>query len=171
MELTIFTIGHSNYTLEYFVELLKKFNIERLVDVRSIPSSKYIPHFNSAELSYRIENEGIEYFWLGDKLGGFRKDLLNEHGMRDDERFDLDEKYREGIEKLLRLATNRITAIMCSEEDPLKCHRHDIIAQTLINKRIPVCEEFDKIDVKHIRGSGTIENAREITGGNQMLLF
>lgn len=171
MELTIYTIGHSNYTVEFFVEQLKKHGIDRLVDVRSIPSSKYIPHFNRPELAYKVEDEGIEYIWLGDKLGGFRKDLQNEHGMRDDKKFDADEKYREGIEKLLRLASNRTVAIMCSEEDPLKCHRHDIIAQTLINKRIPVCEEFDRIDVKHIRGNGEIEDARVITGGNQMLLF
>ena len=171
MELTIYTIGHSNNTFEHLVELLRKNGIERLVDVRSVPSSRYNPQFNSAEFSYNIENEGIEYFWLGDKLGGFRKDLQNELGMRCDDKFDKDEKYRAGIEKLLRLASKRTTAMMCSEEDPRKCHRHEIIAQTLIHKTIPECDDFEKIVVLHIRSGGSIEDAREIEVAYQPSLF
>jgi uncharacterized protein (DUF488 family) len=171
MELQIYTIGHSNNTFEHLVELLRQNGVERLVDVRSVPSSKYSPQFNRAEFSFKIESEGIEYFWLGDKLGGFRKELQNELGMRCDDKFDEDEKYREGIAELLKLARKRTTAVMCSEEDPRKCHRHEIIAQTLLRRSIPECAEFEKIEVLHIRSDGKIESAGDIEVAFQPSLF
>ena len=66
----IFTIGHSNHAIEDFVALLKRFEIQVVVDVRSEPYSKYSPQFNARTLEGLLEREEIRYLFLGRELGG-----------------------------------------------------------------------------------------------------
>ncbi len=57
---TIYTIGHSNRSIEEFIRHLKKFKIEVIVDVRRFPSSKF-DHFRQENLRMALQNNGIEY--------------------------------------------------------------------------------------------------------------
>ncbi len=57
----LYTIGHSNVSLEHFIEALKKYNINILCDIRIIPYSSYVPHFNKDVLSTSLKKEGIIY--------------------------------------------------------------------------------------------------------------
>ena len=66
----IFTIGHSVIPPQRFIEILKTAGIETLVDVRSTPYSRRVPHANRENLQPTITREGIEYLYLGDYLGG-----------------------------------------------------------------------------------------------------
>jgi uncharacterized protein (DUF488 family) len=127
--LSLSTIGHSTRSLDEFIEILKSFRIEILVDVRSFPGSRRYPHFNREALKASLGASGIDYIHLPE-LGGRRKplpDSLNMTWRNESFRGYADymetDEFRAGIERLLNLARDRRTAIMCSEAVWWRCHR------------------------------------------------
>jgi uncharacterized protein (DUF488 family) len=78
---TIFSIGHSNRSIQAFIELLRQHNIQILIDVRSSPYSRYVPHFNSTALAPAVERADIKYMFMGKDLGGRpeREDFYDEN--------------------------------------------------------------------------------------------
>lgn len=135
-KIIIYTIGHSNIRLEEFLNVLKAKKIKTLIDVRSIPFSKYAFQFNKENIGQALKSEGIEYVYLGDFLGG--KSIIKEGG----------------VLKLMNIAEKSLTAIMCAEENPYQCHRNKKIVQPflpLLLKR--------GIRVVHIRKEGEEEKA------------
>lgn len=150
----IYTIGHSDLTIETFVELLKKNDIQALVDVRSYPYSKYASQFNKEDFQRSVENNGIEYIYLGNLLGG-KPDDLNLHNRLnsiDYDKLEHSQKYTEGIKQLEELAAHRTIAIMCSEGNYKECHRYKLITKTL---------EKNNIEVMHILPSGKVEHTTQ----------
>ena len=117
--LTIWTIGYSGRTKEAFLKLLKDYGIEIVVDVRHFPTSKN-PDFRREALEAWLPENGIRYVWLGDLLGGYRRGGY--------ERYMGTPAFREGIEKLLQIAREGRTCIMCMERNPKYCHRRFIAA-------------------------------------------
>ncbi len=163
MALVIYTIGHGNLAIEEFIALLDQHKIEALIDVRSAPYSKYVPHFNQKPLHAALHAAGIKYSYAGEKLGGRPKDPALYRGgavsAEDADRHDfLDivdyrllaetDTYKEGIVRLLEIAGQYRTAIMCSEENPDMCHRKKLIQRTLLARGVSVL---------HIRKTGKIE--------------
>ena len=76
----IYTVGHSNHTIDHFLLLLRRHGISAIGDVRSIPYSRFAPHFNRRDLSVALRTAGITYVFLGRELGGLTDDpecLLN----------------------------------------------------------------------------------------------
>ncbi|TRZ92389.1 MAG: DUF488 domain-containing protein [Methanosarcinales archaeon] len=148
----IYTVGHSNIDLGRFLNMLN--GIEILVDARSEPYSKYVPQFNSDILKKQLEKAGIEYIfmkndYIGNIIGGRPKDGdCYENGEVVYERIRKKKWYKEGISTLIELAHKKKIAIMCSEEDPYKCHRHNLIAQSLLRSGVIVY---------HIRSEGIKE--------------
>lgn len=114
----IFTLGTSTRTREEFLDVLAAWGIRRVCDVRSFPSSRRFPHFSRETLSASLEDNGIEYLWMGELLGGYRKGGYQAH-METAE-------FREGIEALERAAAESPTAVVCAELLPWKCHRRFI---------------------------------------------
>jgi len=140
----IFTIGHSNLSLDAFVELLKKQGISIVVDVRSQPFSSYNPQFDQANLANHLELNSIKYKFLGDKLGGYpkyKKPSIS-HPLKSEP-----DKYQQGISELIQIAERERIAIMCSEGDFRECHRYYLISKTLV---------LQGIEVKHIQGDGSL---------------
>ncbi|MGQ9506479.1 MAG: DUF488 domain-containing protein [Candidatus Bathycorpusculaceae bacterium] len=117
MQTTIWTIGHSNRSIEKFLELLNEHKIQVLVDVRSFPTSK-IEHFKRESMEKWLPQNGIEYVWLGKELGGYRRCGYKKH-MRT-------KIFREGIRRLLEIAQDKRACIMCMEVNPKYCHRRFI---------------------------------------------
>lgn len=72
----IYTIGHSNRTLEEFLGALQSHGIEQVVDVRRWPTSRKHPHFSREALDRSLRAAGIAYLWMGDSLGGHRRECL-----------------------------------------------------------------------------------------------
>lgn len=70
----IYTIGHSSHTSDYFLHLLRKFNINSVVDIRSVPFSKYVPHFNKAEIKNFLNLNHIYYIYMGREFGILQED-------------------------------------------------------------------------------------------------
>ena len=113
----IYTIGHSNRSIEEFVSLLKKHGITCLVDVRRFPTSKF-EHFKKEKLASRLARANVRYVYLGNLLGGFRQGGYEE--------FMKSEEFRAGLKKVVSLARKERLAIMCSELLWFKCHRRFI---------------------------------------------
>jgi len=125
----IWTIGHSTRTLEHFVEMLRSFNIELLVDIRSFPGSRRVPQFNKENLEQSMPENGIDYMHLK-LLGGRRpvhKDSKNTGWKHPAFRGYADymetADFKKGIEELESVATKQRTAYMCSEAVWWSCHR------------------------------------------------
>jgi len=118
-KLRIWTIGHSNRSVEAFLELLREHSIQVLADIRSFPTSK-IEYFRREEMERWLPENGVEYVWLGKELGGYRKGGYKRH-MRT-------KLFREGVKKLLEIAKQKRTCIMCMEKNPKYCHRRFISA-------------------------------------------
>ena len=147
---SIWTIGHSTLSIEDFIDKLKSFDIEVLVDVRSFPGSRRYPHFNQGNVRASLIAVGISYEHLRE-LGGRRRarpDSLNVAWRNESFRGYADymetEGFREGIQRLLAIAGKQRVAIMCSEAVGWRCHR-GMISDYL---------KASGIDVIHIMGSG-----------------
>lgn len=127
--LTLWTIGHSNRTIEQFLELLTAQKIQLLADVRRFPGSRRLPHFNQENLSPSLAAAGIDYAHFPE-LGGRRKALAHSpnnawrnEAFRGYADFMMTEEFRHGIDRLLKLAHEKPTAIMCAEALWWQCHR------------------------------------------------
>jgi uncharacterized protein (DUF488 family) len=137
MDTTIYTIGHSTHPLDEFLNILHVFGIELVVDVRTIPGSRYNPQFNETDLKRELEQHNIEYIHLKE-LGGLRHTTktsintawknLSFRGFAD---YIQTEEFQTGIEKLISLAQKKQTVIMCAEAVPWRCHR-SLIGDTLL---------------------------------------
>ncbi|MBO3841933.1 MAG: DUF488 domain-containing protein [Candidatus Brockarchaeota archaeon] len=126
--LTVWTIGHGSLSKDFFLSLLKKHGINLLVDVRRFPTSR-LEHFRMESLEKWLPEEGVEYLWLGEELGGYRRGGYEKHMETS--------LFREGVEKLLDLARGGRVCIMCLETDPKYCHRM-FIAQYLRKKGVRI---------------------------------
>lgn len=156
----LYTIGHGNHNFNQFIQLLEDNGIMVLVDVRTAPYSRYNPQFNKEELERVLPNYWMEYVYAGKYLGGRPSDpgLYKSRFLPDDDVDYLHEvDYKEimkrewfikAIERLVEMADEQTSVIMCSEEDPASCHRHHLIAKYLIVKH-------PEVDVYHIRGDGS----------------
>ena len=125
----LWTVGHSNRTLEQFIELLTAQRIQLLADVRRFPGSRRLPHFNQENLSKSLAGVGIDYVHFPE-LGGRRKALPNSpnnawrnEAFRGYADFMMTPEFRAGIDRLLKSAREKRTAIMCAEALWWQCHR------------------------------------------------
>ncbi len=161
---TIYSVGHSNQPRDAFIALLQRHGIQSLVDVRSAPYSRYVPHFNRPELEYVVERAGMRYLYLGDELGG--RPPGDE--FYDDEGYVLYYRaarapfFLHGLERLTDEGALYRTAVMCSEEDPTNCHRRLLIARVL---------EERGVSVLHIRGDDRIQTADDFRHDQQLSLW
>jgi len=108
----IYTIGHSTISLVDFMTLVEFWGLQAVVDVRSKPYSQYNPHFNKEVLMGTFHRKCIDYYWRGKTLGGLCKTSIKDENFLADIKFVAD-LAKKGLK----------TAIMCSESQPLKCHR------------------------------------------------
>jgi uncharacterized protein (DUF488 family) len=147
----LFTIGHSNQAFESLVGNLRAYTIESVVDVRSQPVSRYTPHFDRGELTWRLQEAGIRYAFMGDVLGGrpAGAEYYDEDGHVRYDLWSASDAFRAGIRQLRQAAPRRRVALLCSEEDPEACHRHLLIARVLTNDGWPGAR------IVHIRGDGS----------------
>jgi uncharacterized protein (DUF488 family) len=161
------TIGHSNHPIGKFILLLNDHGIGRLVDVRTTPYSRHNPQFNKENLQHVLVGRDIEYVYAGTNLGGRPCDpscYIHNRIPTKVTNYLYEVNYPEvmkrpwfieGILGLLELASQRTTAIMCSEEDPALCHRHHLIARYLM-------DEYPEVRILHIRGDSSVINAKSI---------
>ena len=145
-----FTIGHSNHTPDKFAGLLTQYGIETLVDVRSHPYSRHAPHFNARAMEATLSRIGIRRVFLGWQLGGRPAGgkFYDAKGRVDYALLSRSLAFREGISKLEAEIQVHTVALLCSEENPVRCHRRLLVGRAL--------EERGFI-LRHIRGDGSIQ--------------
>lgn len=137
--MTIYTIGHSNHSIQTFLGFLHRFDIKLLVDVRSNPYSKYHPQFTYDVFKMHLNNENFTYQYSGDKIGGIYpgNDLQFIDGGVDYSKVECLQTFVDGIDHLIQLS-NEYTdlVIMCAEKDPYYCHRFVLISHALSKKGV-----------------------------------
>jgi uncharacterized protein (DUF488 family) len=141
----IFTIGHSTHPIDEFIRILRAHGIRQLVDVRTIPRSRRNPQFSRENLPGSLQAAGIVYQHMPG-LGGLRhprRDSINtgwrNAGFRGFADYMQTPEFHESLGKLMELALEAPTAIMCAEAVPWRCHR-SLIADALVAREIPVRE-------------------------------
>ncbi len=155
MTAPIYTIGHSNHTWDTFAALLRQHGIRVLADVRSNPVSRFAPFASKRTLPTLLGREGIRYVFLGDALGGKPSDpsCYDENGKPDYRKMRSQESFQEAIAGLLKLAEESPVALMCSEEDPSKCHRRLLIGPALAERGVHLL---------HIRADGSVQGSESL---------
>ena len=155
MSSRVYSIGHSNHPIEQFLRLLELHRIEVLVDVRSVPASRFAPQFGLHRLRASVVEAGRAYVFLGKELGG-RPDGA--------EYYDADGRvlygrraaapdFVDGIDRLAELAARSRVAMLCSEENPESCHRRLLVSRALAPRGV---------SVEHIRGDGRVQRDDEL---------
>lgn len=153
MKPVLLTIGHSTHTWQAFVDLLKTWGVEQLVDIRSVPQSKTFPWFARHKMEVSLPKAGIDYVYLA-KLGGFRepsKDSVNlgweNVRFRAYADYMQTEPFLEGLNELRQLMAKRQTCVMCAESVWWRCHRR-MVADALTVRGVVV---------KHIMGDKIVK--------------
>lgn len=160
----IWTIGHSTMSSDDFVALLRANDIDVVVDVRTSPYSRFASQFNKLDLDDTLRRRGIEYRYEGHRLGGrpsdptcYRSGEMPDHAAREDflklvdyEEVKRKDWFQEALDEVMELASLQHLALMCSEENPLDCHRHRLIGSALDDRGI---------EIRHIRRDGTVTTA------------
>lgn len=146
---TVYTVGHSNHTLEVFLALLKRHSIAEVADVRSFPHSRRCPWFSRSALAVHLRQAGIRYLFVGDRLGARPSDpQCYRDGRADYELISQSIAFRDGIQYVARRAERTRLALLCAEREPLDCHRAILIAPALVNAGV---------EVYHILADGSLE--------------
>ena len=146
---TIFTIGHSTHEVETFLGLLGQHGISAVADVRSTPASRFNPQFNRDALKSALARVNIAYVFLGKELGARSDDpSCYVNGKVQYDRLAQAPAYHLGIDRLKTGRADHRIAILCSEREPLDCHRTVLVSESLVAAGVPVV---------HILGDGGLE--------------
>jgi uncharacterized protein (DUF488 family) len=152
-EFDLFSIGHSNIAAERFVAMLRGAGANAVADVRSMPVSRFCPWFSAKSLAPLLAREGMAYLPYGDALGGRPRDLsLYRDGIANYEAMARQRDFEAGLHRLIadaaRCRAKGRLCLMCSEREPLDCHRCLLVARALAARGFAI---------GHIRHDGTIE--------------
>jgi uncharacterized protein (DUF488 family) len=162
----LYTIGHSAHPIQKFISLLKSYDIQVVADVRSVPASRFHPQYHKAALQKVLTEHHIHYLFAGQRLGGrpndptcYDPEMLaakdRKHPRANFAEMMTRAWFQQGIADLVNQAATARTALLCSEAEPRRCHRHELIARYLRNA-------YPDIAVQHIRGNGTLVSAVEL---------
>lgn len=121
----IYTIGYGNHKIEEFIAKLKEKDVKLLIDVRTKPFSRWNPKFTRSNLEKELVNRSIQYWWRGNNLGGLGENI----------------DFEATLDEVAKISSTIEAVVMCTESDPLKCHRHQVLEP-----------EFEKrgVSVQHI---------------------
>lgn len=152
MSRVLYTIGHSQHDVEYFIDMLRKYSINYVLDVRSTPYSQFAENYNRENIKAALKKARIEYFFMGNYFGARPEDrtLYSKDGYLDFEKARKSAKFQNGVDNVIKgiRAGNNIS-LMCTEKDPLECHRAIMVARTF----------FDKgVDVQHILADSSLQS-------------
>lgn len=144
----IFTIGHSTRPIDEFIGVLRAHDVQRVVDIRTVPKSRHNPQFGQDQLMESLTAAGLGYEYL-ETLGGLRhprKDSVNGGWRNDSFRGYADymqtAEFVAGLHELIEFADERTVTIMCAEAVPWRCHR-SLVGDALLVRGIDVFDIFN----------------------------
>ena len=145
----LMTIGHSNLPADRFITLLRDSKVSAVIDVRSVPFSRWCPWFSSKPLATGLAAGGLAYLQLGEELGGRPRDpQLYRNGIADYEAMARRPEFRAGLDRIIDETRRHRVCLLCSEREPLDCHRCLLVGRALAERGVTP---------GHIRADGTIE--------------
>ena len=155
MEATeVLTVGHSTLPYERFLSLLRGAGVTAVADVRSAPYSRQFPHFSRDELCEQLRSDGVSYVFLGKELGGRpSEEKFYCEGMADYEKMAQAPEFNKALDRVIEGARKHRIALMCSERDPLDCHRCLLVGRALARRGV---------HVSHILGDGSMASQDQI---------
>lgn len=156
IKIEIYTLGHSNYPFDKFIEILKKYDINCVVDIRSTPYSKYNTQYNKEFLHETLKNLGYTYIYMADEFGAKRKTKVsyNDEGYADFDKVILEDEFKRGIERLkVGCSKNYKIVLLGAMQEPIRCHRAILLGKELIKAGF---------DVKHIMHEGDLKVQSEL---------
>jgi uncharacterized protein (DUF488 family) len=170
----VYTIGHGNRTFEVFIDILRHYEIENVVDIRSFPGSRRHAHFSGAYLGQELPRFGLSHLWCRG-LGGFRKKGLGDRspnralksdGFRNYADYMLSKVFEENVALLMTIVQKEKTCLLCAETLPFRCHRW-ILSDYLTARGAEVIHLLDvrKSEVHKLSRWATVQNGRVIYGG------
>ena len=152
----IYTVGHSTHQLDFFLSLIKEHGVNCIIDVRSVAASSYNPQYNQEPLKNYLKNHGVTYLHFPEEFGARFNDpdLLDDDGKVDFEKVRKSYNFKMGVERLWQgLDKGYKMALMCSESEPLDCHRFSMVSLALVK---------DGFEVKHIMKDKTLKTNDEL---------
>ena len=157
----IYTIGHSNYTIERLIDMLRHYNINCVVDIRGTPYSKYNVQFDKETIRYTLSKAGFIYIYMAKELAAKRinKESYNEEGYSDFEKVIKEKEFLEGIARLKNGCNKGYNIVLLGAmQEPIRCHRSILVGKAL---------RKHGFNVKHILDDYSIASQEDI---EQMLL-
>ncbi len=152
---TIYTIGHSQHQLEHFLDMLKKNNVNYVIDVRSTPYSKFAQDYDRENIKKYLEDNEIHYTYMGKHFGARQENqsLYTSEGYLDFSKVEESKFFQDAIQNVMKgMETNRI-ALMCTEKQPIDCHRAILVGNAFFNKGC---------NVEHILPDGSVQTHGEL---------
>lgn len=152
----IFTVGHSTHQLDFFLSLIKEYDVNCIIDVRSVAASSYNPQYNQEPFKNYLKNHGVTYMHFPEEFGARFNDpdLLDDEGKVDFEKVRKSYNFKMGVERLWQgLEKGFKMALMCSESEPLDCHRFSMVSLALVK---------DGFDVKHIMKDKSLKSNNDL---------
>ena len=147
----VLTVGHSNHPPEAFINLLVRHGVDEIIDVRSAPYSRYASQFNHEGIQRMLDDIGIGYAFLGGELGGRPADrsCYDADGRVQYDRVAATDTFDDALRRVTRVADENRVALLCTEKEPLECHRTLLVARALAERGVTVA---------HILADGALEN-------------
>lgn len=152
----IYTLGHSNYPFDKFIEILKKYNIDCIVDIRAIPYSKYNTQYNKEFFQTNLKRLGYTYIYMADEFGAKRKIRVsyNNEGYADFAKVILEDDFKKGIERLkIGCDKGYKIVLLGAMQEPIRCPRAILVGKELVK---------EGFDVKHIMHECNLNTQKDL---------
>ena len=152
----IYALGHSNYPFDKFIEILKKYNINCVVDIRAIPYSKYNTQYNKEFFQSNLKRLGYTYIYMADEFGAKRKtrESYNSEGYADFEKVIFEDSFKKGIERLkIGCKKGYRIVLLGAMQDAIRCPRAILVGRQLIK---------EGFNVKYIMHEGDLKSQTDL---------
>ena len=156
IKIEIYTLGHSNYPFDKLIEILKKYNINCVVDIRAIPYSKYNTQYNKEYFQSNLKKLGYTYIYMADEFGVKRKTIesYNDQGYADFEKVILEDDFKKGIQRLkVGCDKGYKIVLLAAVQEPIRCPRAILVGRQLVK---------EGFDVKHIMHEGDLKSQTDL---------
>lgn len=156
IKIEIYTLGHSNYYFDKLIEILKKYNINCVVDIRAIPYSKYNTQYNKELFHENLKKLGYTYIYMADEFGAKRKtrESYNDEGYADFEKVILEDDFKKGVQRLkIGCDKGYKIVLLAAMQDPIRCPRAILVGRQLVK---------EGFNVKHIMHEGYLKSQNDL---------